>query len=110
MRSESAVTEREMPRGEVRDREAQRPRAGLCTTCSRVADCTYRRDVVSAVLMCEEFEGALGPLGVPGLRSVGDARPAVRNPVPGLCSTCEAFRQCTLPRGDGGVWRCEEFR
>jgi hypothetical protein len=28
----------------------------------------------------------------------------------GLCVNCAERRNCTLPRPEGGVWHCEEYR
>jgi hypothetical protein len=27
----------------------------------------------------------------------------------GLCKNCKKHKTCTLPRPEGGVWRCEEY-
>ncbi|MGD8922408.1 MAG: hypothetical protein PVH24_04105 [Candidatus Zixiibacteriota bacterium] len=33
-----------------------------------------------------------------------------KRPLKGLCVNCENRFDCQLPKADGGVWHCEEYR
>jgi hypothetical protein len=105
-----AVAGRERPRRAGEPGREEAPSSGLCATCARAPDCRHRRGTAAAVLQCGEFEGVLAPRGNPGPRPAPAVVAAARNPAAGLCSTCEVFATCMFPRGEGGVWRCEEFR
>jgi hypothetical protein len=72
-------------------------------------------DAERPVMNCEEFS-YLGP-GASG-EPVGGAAAgadALEEEVEttgdlGLCTNCAARASCTLPRPDGGVWRCDAYR
>ena len=93
------------------------PIQGVCTTCALAAACTFPRGQAGPVLFCEEFDGS-------GTSDSGTAI-GTRTPLPnvqrteayctgnsaslaGLCVTCEKRTNCTFPKAEGGVWRCEE--
>jgi len=44
--------------------------------------------------------------------SVSAAEPETSGayPLKGLCVNCENRFDCRLPKADGGVWHCEEYR
>ena len=81
---------------------------GLCATCAHSPTCLYLKQATRPITQCEEFrvfspqqqgdEKAEAP-SVP--ESSGDK---------GLCVNCENRDTCTLPRPEGGVWHCEEYK
>ena len=88
---------------------------GLCSTCRNAASCTFPRDADTPVLRCEEFVSMeLAAAGRPkhgaptGLSGGGDDPDEAR--YLGLCRTCAARHTCTLPKPEGGVWDCQEYR
>jgi len=89
---------------------------GLCSTCKNALTCTFLRDPDEPVFFCEEFE----------IEKTSFIKTPVKKPLPatdaaaakdkdstkfiGLCSDCENRRTCAFPKGEGGVWHCEEYR
>lgn len=88
------------------------PAQGLCALCRRAADCTFSPRLEGrAVRACDEFDGAAGR---PGARAVAplpgeDAESGGGRPRLGLCANCDAWRGCTYPKPDSGVWSCDEY-
>jgi len=91
---------------------------GLCGVCAKAAKCVYPRKTGGPLLQCDEFEldrlpsrMAPGPSrALAGHRlspGAGEGDSATHT---GLCQDCENRRDCTFPRPEGGVWRCEEYR
>ena len=93
--------------------------AGLCVSCTQVADCSLRSagaNAYRAAWSCAEFDGggraATAPLlrfeqGDPGLLY---ARPSDLAPrVSGLCGDCSHLGRCALRDGRQPVWHCEEY-
>jgi hypothetical protein len=79
---------------------------GLCATCKLAAVCTFPRKPGHPVRFCDEFEGE---------EKVEEAKPKVspkkvpENDLKGLCRLCDKAATCTFPKGEGGVWFCEEY-
>lgn len=89
-----------------------RPYRDLCTTCNHAGTCASRRTSGQAVFFCEEFDASV-PAASPAApsRTAGSpkaARPAGRQA--GLCVNCQAHEGCALPKPEGGIWHCEEYR
>lgn len=119
---------RERSETEVRDFPARTPTAkpmsdrtrvanrewypGLCTTCENEPNCTFPRSAGHPVVSCDEFKGAVAvtPRRAEAIPRVSE-RFAVANRewFPGLCMTCEKRENCTYPKPEGGVFRCDEF-
>ena len=82
----------------------------LCSTCSHAETCGTRSTPQRPIFFCELFEVFAPPPVV--------APAAAREPAPrhdageykGLCVNCEHRSTCTLPRPEGGIWHCEEYR
>jgi len=87
---------------------------GLCVSCAHDAACRLPRNFGGPVFYCEEYELAALPAGTAPSRKPQTARPAQRDsvaaPLAGLCVNCDARDDCRLPRPEGGVWCCEEYR
>lgn len=84
--------------------------AGLCRACAHAATCTHARIPDVPVVSCDDAE----PLWIDVPPATGVAtRPTMAPPpraaVKGLCATCARFADCTYPKPEIGVWRCEEF-
>ena len=93
--------------------EQQAPK-GLCTSCTKAADCTFPRQPGRPVRFCEEFDGESLAATKPRAPKP-ESDPAAREPgrpdgLRGLCRTCECWETCVYPKPEGGVWHCEEFR
>jgi len=90
---------------------------GICPTCKNNSNCTLHVRSTKPVMNCEEFqnEAAL----VPAVGLLIQPKPAKRAPgakgkrtihAVGLCPHCESRVNCVLPKPEGGVWHCEEYR
>jgi len=88
---------------------------GLCSTCKHAATCTFPTKLQGLAFYCEEFEiesvsskkNAVesAPQSTASLASAEDPAGLI-----GLCSDCENRATCILPRLEGGIWHCEEYR
>jgi hypothetical protein len=89
----------------------------LCSTCNYRSDCVRRKHHNQPVLYCEEFDdyqrshrkpasgfGEYEPKEMTDLSTLSSARTM------GLCAFCESRETCTLPKTEGGIWHCEEYR
>ncbi len=90
---------------------------GLCATCVNASDCTYLESHPRLVFQCDEFH-PYPPVNGDG-QEARPAAPAAERPAPvsakqagllGLCRTCDCWETCEFSRGEGGVWRCEEYQ
>ena len=87
-----------------------RPYRDLCSTCIHAEACRGRSTSDNPILFCEEFEVLVGQTD--GQASVvfgRTRRRASRKPI-GLCLNCDNAATCTIPRPDGGIWHCQEYR
>jgi len=85
---------------------------GLCWMCKGASTCTYRRDPLQPVWLCDQFEYGTSPVSIstPTYSRV-EFTSEHKNPpkYAGLCFNCENRETCTYPKPEGGVWRCEEY-
>ncbi len=95
-------------------RDAAAQGTGLCANCVHATDCRYRQTAQQPLLYCEEHEvaGSRGNASAAGATPKKDDRErSLRDAaVLGLCANCDHRDTCTLPRPEGGVWHCEEYR
>ena len=87
------------------------PVVGICASCMNAADCTYPKDPERPALYCDEFAGyAEQPAAKAAPRKSIVAEPEQAPGLNrGLCGTCANNKECTFPKPEGGVWRCEEY-
>lgn len=86
--------------------------ASLCSNCRHLGDCTFLSKTSRAIQNCELYE--CGRSEKPRLVVVKKANSPVGGPESGdaflgLCTTCDNFKSCRLPKPAGGVWMCEEY-
>ncbi len=86
--------------------------AGLCANCRHQSDCGFLARACTPILECELYECGLSDR--PRLMVVKKACAAAVSeeaeaPL-GLCMNCENRESCNLPKPQGGVWMCEEYR
>jgi len=84
----------------------------LCSSCENAGEHATRGRPRRPIFFCEEFE-------VSTAASIPESGRAVEE-MPrdthrgsgrmGLCVNCENAGTCTLPRPEGGIWHCEEYR
>ncbi len=96
--------------------KAERP--GLCMTCNNAPDCVYRSQRGFDALYCETYD--CYPKTVTINDSSSNTKPIItsikppsekipQHPCKGLCSNCDNFEDCLLPKPEEGVWHCEEY-
>ena len=93
-------------------------RTGLCSNCNNRSYCVYRAGRGFDALYCEMFNGAAGSASVAesGERERLELAPRpdrmgiYESNVTGLCVNCADREKCILPRPEGGVWHCEEYK
>ncbi len=86
---------------------------GLCATCNNAADCVYRKRRGTDAIYCETFDDYARPNGGNGKRVatiVTTLEIAKPSEFKGLCVNCEDRDTCKLPRPEGGIWHCEEYK
>ena len=81
----------------------------LCSTCNHASVCATRSLPDKPVFYCEEFDAyvavpdrATSPTATSPRGSSGKHK--------GLCSNCEDHETCPIPKPEGGIWHCEEYR
>jgi hypothetical protein len=93
--------------------------SGICLSCKTVSNCTYLKDSRRLVLQCEDFEGYEPRRVTAAVKNIlttnapkpgSDVEKKDSRKHKGLCSICEDYDCCTLPKPEGGVWHCEEYR
>ena len=89
----------------------------LCITCNYGPTCVRREHHGKPVWYCEEFDDYQPPPKRPvGLTVKTErAREAavaekIQDLMRGLCCNCENNEICVIPKSEGGVWHCEEYR
>lgn len=75
----------------------------FCAICDVACSCPYRIMRAPEAGPCELFEGSEHILA-----ALRDA--AAGLDVKGLCENCDNRASCLLPKAEGGVWHCEEYR
>ncbi|MCK5126845.1 MAG: hypothetical protein KAR42_11370 [candidate division Zixibacteria bacterium] len=90
---------------------------GLCSTCNNAATCGYRSGRGFDAMYCELFDsftvsgnGQQQKSKVSVAAGRGYNSDASCNGLKGLCMNCESRSACFLPKPDGGIWHCEEYR
>lgn len=90
---------------------------GLCVNCNNKTDCSYLQILKQPVLFCEEYYGTTIGLqvadAVSQVNSTCNKETTVNkksNGIIGLCSNCENYEICAIPKPAGGTWHCEEYR
>jgi len=92
--------------------KAKRP--GLCKTCKNAAFCVYRSQRGFDALYCEMFENkpdtdrhyGTDPIITEVSRY---SKKMEQRLCKGLCTNCDNFENCQLPKPEEGVWHCEEY-
>jgi len=91
---------------------------GLCTTCIHAPICRSAKNSDSPIIYCEEFEYRLPPTSEKAENSANTPQKPrdqfteerTDHSFMGLCINCENRKTCALPKAEGGVWHCEEYR
>ncbi|MBA7656392.1 hypothetical protein ES703_64316 [subsurface metagenome] len=92
---------------------------GLCSNCDNASTCTFPGYPERPVLQCEEY--VCSP--IPIIKNVDKERyQSTRSQVKsiineeklgkykGLCVNCDFRKTCMYPKGEGGVWHCENYQ
>jgi hypothetical protein len=89
----------------------------LCITCNHGPTCVRREHHGKPVWYCEEFDDyqppPKGPVGLTAkeeLAKESAMSEKISDLLPGLCCNCENNEICMIPKSEGGVWHCEEYR
>ena len=84
----------------------------LCSTCDHAETCGHCGDRERPIFFCELFEATVSPkpAGPARSRPEAAAAPPPAVDLKGLCSNCEERPSCTIPKPQGGIWHCEEYR
>lgn len=92
---------------------------GLCLTCVHAPGCAYRQNAAQIILECNEFDDrtagdlrlAQDATSAPKtVRFQSDFEASNSGKFMGLCVNCDYRENCKLPKTDGGIWHCEEYR
>lgn len=84
----------------------------LCSNCDHGDACVGGTRPRRPIFFCEEFEVS-GAVAARELNRPVEERPRAMpstNGYVGLCMNCENARTCVLPKPEGGIWHCEEYR
>ena len=82
---------------------------GICSTCTKEADCMHLNLAKQAISQCEEFECS-SPVPETAFKPCAIQPDTPKNTYQGLCSDCENSAHCTTPNPEGGIWHCEEYK
>ena len=83
----------------------------LCSTCNHAQSCGNRGTPEKPIFYCEEFDAYIPES--PKKTSISESAPIEMinsDQYKGLCSNCENRETCLLPKPEGGIWHCEEYR
>ncbi|MEW5922915.1 MAG: hypothetical protein AB1746_02910 [Candidatus Zixiibacteriota bacterium] len=91
---------------------------GLCSTCNNISTCFFRAKRGFDAVYCETFNGLYTPTSGDNSRDLNTANTGKADsesgggaaPLKGLCVNCADRDCCALPKPEGGVWHCEEYR
>ena len=92
---------------------ASRPYRDLCSTCNHAEACGHRSTPDRPIFYCENFDAFVPIAPRPPRATTVDSRSAgvlSAGRRQGLCVNCENRDTCTMPKPEGGVWHCEEYR
>jgi hypothetical protein len=83
---------------------------GLCSTCSRLENCSARESFKGEILQCKEFDDY--KLKQSGTREkVNGEKTSIHRPaLKGLYMNCDLAGTCILPKLESGVWFCNEYQ
>jgi len=83
----------------------------LCLTCNYGPTCVRRKHHGQPVWYCEEFDD-YQPAKPKAVKRERKSATAKRGSVifQGLCVNCENNQICAIPKTEGGIWHCEEYR
>ncbi len=81
----------------------------LCSTCNNQSTCMYRKTRNHPIFFCEQFDPYV-PVSGATVTKHYSPQLISHNNVKGLCSNCDNYKTCTLPKPEGGIWHCEEYR
>jgi len=84
----------------------------LCSNCNHAKACGGRSSPKRPIFFCEEFDVFVPVPASERARAVPmqPTRRQSTNEPTGLCMNCDDAETCTLPKPEGGVWHCEEYR
>jgi len=97
----------------------------LCMTCVHRPTCTFQIYAGVPIWFCNEFDDSNGPddnLHSVKTKSTEEIarKSELRTPprqetdtpseLKGLCMNCEDRDICLLPKPEGGIWHCEEYK
>ena len=91
---------------------AARPYRDLCSTCNHAGTCGHRSTPGRPIFFCELFE-AFVPVSAAAPTTAapkGRVSPPEAAELKGLCTNCENRKTCVIPKPEGGIWHCEEYR
>lgn len=108
---------------ERKPRPAKEQPGGLCSSSEQAPGCSLPAEPARPVQQCEEYVGERAPARpeASGARDAGPeptaragedscAEQASSQVYRGLCVSCESRFDCEIPKPEGGIWRCEEYR
>lgn len=86
--------------------------ASLCANCRHQSDCGFLPKACTPILECELYECGLSerPRLIVVKKACAAAAAEEAEAPLGLCTNCENLQGCNLPKPQGGVWMCEEYR
>ena len=93
--------------------ERQSKSLGICSTCNYAKSCVYLARATSPIWHCDEFDDYIPPVNALSAHKSTATNHSVANapnPPLGLCCNCDNFATCMLPKPEGGVWHCEEYK
>ena len=84
----------------------------LCSNCDNGSACGGRTRPRRPIFFCEQFEVFGAALAPESDRSAEEKPRQTRslNGHIGLCMNCDNAGTCVLPKPEGGIWHCEEYR
>ena len=92
--------------------DASGPYRDLCSNCNHAEACGGRSGPKRPIFFCEQFDVFVPvPTSEPA-HAVPTQPPERQNTSgrTGLCMNCDNAETCTLPKPEGGIWHCEEYR
>jgi hypothetical protein len=108
-RAQPSPSPADVPAASTMAASARRQYRDLCSTCKHAAACGGRSTPERPIFFCEEFEVS-GPAAPSPPERPAESSPAAPGDYKGLCMNCEDRGTCTIPKPEGGVWHCEEYR
>ncbi len=86
---------------------------GICSNCMHASNCSYRKNSDRYIYYCEEFEVApkkSESSSVKMSKQQSEDKQKEDSTLKGLCVNCENRYTCKIPKLEGGIWHCEEYR